>query len=127
MHPETYPADKCKVCHRETADYTSILCECIKHPEESDSRTIPLRLEVAAKSYDQEEQPRTIQQVLAKLERQWTKRARNGDRRPVSSNGSIEDDTLNSGIRINWRLTLFLDWRLGYQSLASAPLCRISW
>ncbi|KAL3175785.1 hypothetical protein MRX96_000971 [Rhipicephalus microplus] len=54
MYCETYPADKCKVCRRETADHTYILWDCIKHSDETRSRTIPTRLEAAVKSYDQD-------------------------------------------------------------------------
>lgn len=70
MYPETYPTDKCKVCRRETADHTHILWDCIKHPEEARSRTIPSRLEEAAKSYDLDQQLWAVQQVLGALERQ---------------------------------------------------------
>ncbi|KAH8029206.1 hypothetical protein HPB51_023771 [Rhipicephalus microplus] len=69
MYPETYPTDKCKVCRRETADRTHILWDCIKHPEDARSRTIPSRLEVVEKSYDQEEQLWVVQQVLGPLEK----------------------------------------------------------
>ncbi|KAG0412900.1 hypothetical protein HPB47_009963 [Ixodes persulcatus] len=57
--------------HRmETADHTHILWDCIKHPEEARSRTIPPRLEAASKSYDQDQQFWAVQQVLGALERQ---------------------------------------------------------
>ncbi|KAG0433961.1 hypothetical protein HPB47_019444 [Ixodes persulcatus] len=70
MNPETYPTDRCKVCRKETADHTHILCDCIKHEEEARSRTIPSRLEAAAKSYDQDQQLWAVQQVLGALKRQ---------------------------------------------------------
>ncbi|KAL3214125.1 hypothetical protein MRX96_007253 [Rhipicephalus microplus] len=69
-YPETYQTDKCKVCWRKTADHTHILWDCIKHTMAARSRTMPSRLDAAAKSYDQGEQLWALQQVLGALERQ---------------------------------------------------------
>ncbi|XP_070390542.1 cytochrome P450 4C1-like [Dermacentor albipictus] len=70
MYPETYPTDKCRVCRRETADYTHILWDCIKNPEEARSRAIPPWIEATVKSYDQDQRLWTVQQVLGALEAQ---------------------------------------------------------
>ncbi|XP_075554331.1 uncharacterized protein LOC142587318 isoform X2 [Dermacentor variabilis] len=67
MYPETYPTHKCRVCRRETADYTHILWDYVKTPEEAKSRTIPPWLEASAKSCDQYEQLWAVQQVLGAL------------------------------------------------------------
>ncbi|KAH7978583.1 hypothetical protein HPB49_005948 [Dermacentor silvarum] len=70
MYSKTYPTDKCEVCRRETAHHAHILWDYIKHPEEARSRTIPPRIEAAAKSYDQDQQLWAVQQALGALERQ---------------------------------------------------------
>lgn len=70
MYPEAHPTDKCRVCRRETAGFAHMLWDCIKYPEESKSGSIPLRLEAAAGSDNQEQQLWAVQQVIGALARQ---------------------------------------------------------
>lgn len=76
MYPEAYPTDRCKFCCREAADQKHIFWDHIKQPEERVSRTIPPRLEEAARSYTYEHQHRVVRQVLGAkgmriASRQW--------------------------------------------------------
>ncbi|XP_075535920.1 uncharacterized protein LOC142571447 [Dermacentor variabilis] len=89
MYPETYPTDMCRVCRRETADYTHILWDCVKYPEDSKSRTLPPRLEAAAKSYDRDDQLWAVQQVLEALER-------HGPSEPATASGDPRRVTATS-------------------------------
>ncbi|XP_075542962.1 uncharacterized protein LOC142576634 isoform X4 [Dermacentor variabilis] len=89
MYLETYPTDMCRVCRRETADYTHILWDCIKYPEDAKSRTLPPRLEAAAKSYDRDDQLWAVQQVPEALER-------HGPSEPATTSGDPRRVTATS-------------------------------
>ncbi|XP_050051467.1 uncharacterized protein [Dermacentor andersoni] len=89
MYPETYPTYMCRVCRRETADYTHILWDCVKYPEEAKSRTLPPRLEAAAKSYDRDDQLWAVQQVHEAL-------GRHGPSEPATVSGDPRRVTATS-------------------------------
>ncbi|KAG0418435.1 hypothetical protein HPB47_004863 [Ixodes persulcatus] len=70
MFPEIYTTNACKVCRKEVATLTHMLCDCTKDPHGANSGTLPPRLSAALCSPSLGDQLWAVQQACEAMKRQ---------------------------------------------------------